>query len=311
MGQPEDLGSICFPRASHTHLHTVPIPFFAVHIPTMNRTIPSACLALLLITGCSESTPIEHHHGDMVSKTSLDSADAQNAILMNSLAYATMRAEICEGASGSLSRAKYHAERGEHSKAKPHLEKAKAHGPEHAQQATAIEASMVNTSTTKVTATKLEENIVTENDAADGITWYYDRRVPRDLDTTTFYLYVGHKETGAPWLRMHTQYAGDHWLFIKTIQMKAGDLIFERHPDPTLLFTKAGVMTVTEWNDTPPSSEDLRVIKEIIGSPDAELTFIGHAGTYTTKISDSEREAFINVLRLYQLMGKADESATM
>ena len=235
----------------------------------------------------------------------------QNAILTNALAYASMRAELCNGAEGALKRAQYHAERGEHSKARPMLEKAKAHGPEHAAKAAVIEASMSETSTTKVSVSEKDENIVEEQDAADGITWYYDRRVPRSLDTTTFYLYVGHKASGAPWLRMHTQYAGDHWLFVKTIRMTAGNLVFERHPDPTLMFTHAGDLTVTEWNDTPPSSEELRVIKEIIGAPDAELTFIGHAGTYTTKISDSEREAFINVLHYYTLLGKADESANM
>ena len=98
----------------------------------------------------------------------------QNSILTNALAYATMRAELRNGAEGTLRRAQYHAERGEHSKAKPMLEKAKEHGPEHATKALVIEASMTETSKTQVTAAEKDENIVTEQDAADGITWYYD-----------------------------------------------------------------------------------------------------------------------------------------
>jgi len=246
-----------------------------------------------------------------VPQAAMDTVRADNRRLVNELAYARFRLDECEGPKGMINDATYHVERGEHSKAKPIVEKAKTHSPETAKQVAPVEKKMTETSTEKVTVTDKSEFIVTEEDKADGITWYYDRRVPRELDTTAFYLYIGHKSMGAPWLRMRSQYAGDHWLYVKTIKIHAGNVNFERHPDPTLLFSRAGDLVVTEWNDTPPTREDLRVIRQVVGSPDAEITFTGHNGNFTRKITDNEREAFINILRLYELMGKSGENKIM
>lgn len=266
----------------------------------------------LLAIGCSESAPPQTMP-DMtgwVPQAAMDTVRADNRRLVNELAYANFKLEQCGGPEAALAKAVYHAERGEHTKAAPHLEAAKSHGPEHAKKAEEVAKKMTTTSEVKVEAVK-DDNIISETDMADGITWYYDRRVPRDLDTTAFYLYMGHKATGAGWLRMRSQYAGDHWLYIKTIRISSGKLVFERHPDPTLMFSKAGDLTVTEWNDTPPTHEDLRVIRQIVGSPDAEISFIGHKGNFTRKLTDNEREAFINVLRYYELVGKSDQAKIM
>jgi hypothetical protein len=281
----------------------------------MNRLLLPCAVAVAItsLAACSGSEQQKPAMPDMtgwVPQAALDSVRADNRRLVNELAYANFRLEECGGPNAALQKAQYHAERGEHTAAKPHLEKAKAHGADHAKKAEAVEKVMTATSETKVTPGK-DENIISETDADHGVTWYYDRRVPRDLDTTTFYLYMGHKATGAPWLRMRSQYAGDHWLYIHTIRIASGNLKFERHPDPTLMFSKAGDLTVTEWNDTPPTHEDLRVIRQIIGSPDADITFVGHKDSFTRKLTDSEREAFINVLRYYELTGKADEARTM
>lgn len=281
----------------------------------MNRsTLPLALGAVLsLLSSCTVNEQAPGAIPDMtgwVPQAALDSVRSDNRRLVNELAYANFRLEECGGPNAALQKAQYHAERGEHAAAKPHLEKAKSHGPDHAKKAEVVEKAMTATSDAKVTPAK-DDNIISETDAAHGTTRYYDRRIPRDLDTTTFYLYMGHKATGAPWLRMRSQYAGDHWLYIHTIRIASGNLRFERHPDPTLMFSKAGDLTVSEWNDTPPTHEDLRVIRQIIGSPDAEITFIGHKGNFARKLTDNEREAFINVLRYYQITGKADEAKIM
>lgn len=296
--------------------HIGPWITFGDHSPLhMNHTLLS-CAVALAITGLAACSGSEQHQPsppDMtgwVPQAALDSVRADNRRLVNELAYANFRLEECGGPSAALLKAQYHAERGEHTAAKPHLEKVKAHGPEHARKAEVVEKAMTAPSEAKMTPAK-DDNIISEADAEHGVTWYYDRRVPRDLDTTTFYLYMGHKATGAPWLRMRSQYAGDRWLFVHTIRISSGNLKFERRPDPALMFSKAGDLTVTEWNDTPPSHEDLRVIRQIVGSTDAEITFLGHKGEYSRKLTDSERESFINVLRYYELSGKVDEARTM
>ncbi|MCB0780163.1 MAG: hypothetical protein KDC03_11635, partial [Flavobacteriales bacterium] len=108
--------------------------------------------------------------------------------------------------------------------------------------------------------------------------------------------------------RLHAQYAGDHWIFLKEVILKSGNEVFRMATDPTLVFTHAGPMTVSEWYDAPPSFEELRTLKEIIGSPDANVTFVGYKGQMDRKVTDAEREAFIHVLDLYYTMAKLDEA---
>ncbi|HMQ75460.1 MAG TPA: hypothetical protein PKE21_03785 [Flavobacteriales bacterium] len=278
----------------------------------MRHTFPLIALGTCLLgaVGCSSPQAAAPDHAGYVPQAMVDSLERENKRTHNELAYVSHLLETCM-APQALVLAEYHVERGEHSKAAPHIEKAKAHGGEHAKKAADLEKRMTTTSTETVAKTDLNEHIEVVKDEADGITWYYDRRVARRLDTTAFYLYIGHKATGAPWLRMHTQYAGNHWLYINSFVLRSGRVDFVRHPDPTLMFSKAGDLTVTEWNDTPPSLEDLRVIREIIGSPDAEISFVGTKETYTRKITDVEREAFANILKYYQLMGRVDEDKMM
>ncbi len=283
---------------------------------TVDMNYPSSLIMIGLFaglaSGCAEPEKLaELDYSGWVPQAAMDTVRADNRRLVNELAFAQFQLDNCQGPDAALKKANYHVDRGEHSQAKPHLEKAKGHGAVHAKKAAEVEKRMSTAATGKVNTTDNMENIVTVKDEADGITWYYDRRVPRGLDTTAFYLYIGHKATGGPWLRMRSQYAGDHWIYIHAIHLDAGALHVDRQLDPALMFSKAGDLTVTEWNDTPPSLTDLRVIREIAGSPDAEITFMGHKEKVTRRLTDQERDAFINVLRLYEAMGKVEELSNM
>lgn len=144
--------------------------------------------------------------------------------------------------------------------------------------------------------------VVEEVDDGSGVTWYYDGRVPRDLGHSAFYLYMGRKSTGAPWLRLRAQYAGEHWLHVRGIRVKAGGMTFERRTDPAMVFAQADDALVTEWSDVPPSKVDLQVIARIMASPDARITFLRHRGEHTRAITDVEREAFQRVLQEYEAL---------
>lgn len=144
--------------------------------------------------------------------------------------------------------------------------------------------------------------VVEEVDDGSGITWYYDGRVPRELGRTAFYLYMGRKATGAPWLRLRAQYAGEHWLHVHSIRVNAAGMVFERRTDPAMVFAQADDAMVTEWSDVPPSKVDLQVIARIMASPEARITFVGHKGEHSRTITDVEREAFQRVLQEYEAL---------
>ncbi|MCB0808560.1 MAG: hypothetical protein KDB96_04700 [Flavobacteriales bacterium] len=270
------------------------------------RVLPA--FALLFACGGPANDPASSTEG-MVPADELAASQATNAELRNELAYMEHRLAHCGGPELQLVHAQYHLDRGEHAKAKEKLDAVKADhaGTEHAKKAEELETAMAAADGDPVKAPETGDHIeVVQGD--DGNTWYYDRRVPRNPDTTAIYLYVGHKVTGAPWLRLHTQYAGDHWIFLKEVVLKSGNEVFRMATDPTLVFTHAGPMTVSEWYDAPPSFEELRTLKEIIGSPDANVTFVGYKGQMDRKVTDAEREAFIHVLDLYYTMAKLDEA---
>jgi hypothetical protein len=103
-------------------------------------------------------------------------------------------------------------------------------------------------------------------------------------------------------LRLRSQYAGEHWLHLRGIRVNAGELVFERQTDPSMVFSRADGALVTEWSDVPPSKVDLGMIARILASPDARLTFLGHRGEHSRMITDLERDAFQQVLLEYEAL---------
>lgn len=53
-------------------------------------------------------------------------------------------------------------------------------------------------------------------DSIENVTWYRDQRSPCYSHYNGFFLYVGQRATGAPWLRLRVQYNADDWLFIES-----------------------------------------------------------------------------------------------
>ena len=154
------------------------------------------------------------------------------------------------------------------------------------------------------------DHIVAEPDE-QGVYWYFDGRLPRGLDTTMFYLYIGKRASGGAWLRMRAQYSGDHWLYLRSMRIEAGDRVFERRIDPALVFGAAGEHTVAEWTDQPPSEGDLRIIRDVVAAPDAQIVLIGHKREHRRRITDLEREAFVNMLEQYDRLGRTERGETL
>jgi hypothetical protein len=238
----------------------------------MTRAFLYLTLALLLM-GCSRTTNEYYIQDCATGGGALDSLRAANRRLALELEYDRFRLQECLGTGAAAAEART---------ALP-LPPRKA------------------TAATQAAATPAP-GVVEEVDASSGLTWYYDGRVPRDLGTTAFYLYMGRKVTGAPWLRLRAQYAGEHWLHIRGIRVHAGDLVFERQTDPAMVFSQADDLMVTEWSDVPPSKVELQMIARILAAPEARLTFLGHRGEHSRTITTLERDAFQQVLLEYEAL---------
>jgi hypothetical protein len=154
------------------------------------------------------------------------------------------------------------------------------------------------------------DHIVAEPDD-QGVYWYFDGRLPRGLDSTMFYLYIGKRASGGAWLRMRAQYSGARWLYLKALRIEAGHRAFERRIDPALVFGAAGEHTVAEWTDQPPSDADLRIIRDVVAASEARIVFIGHKGEHSRPITDLERKAFVNMLEQYDRLGRTERGEAL
>jgi len=264
----------------------------------------------LLLSACG-TTEKDHSHEttNMVSQSELDIIIIENGRLKSELIYEQYRSEQNGGTELLLLQAEYHADRGEHTLAQAKIDKVKekhSEGP-HAEKAAELEAELNADRGEAVPSPDSNEHIETDLDDVHGITWYYDKRIPRDPDTTSFYLYMGHKVTGAPWLRMHAQYAGDHWLYLKEIVLKGTDLEWRMGPDPRLIFTTSGDLFCAEWNDAPPTFEEIRMIKTLLAEPELKIKFIGAKEHFERPMTDNEKLGIINILDLYNSMVRLEE----
>jgi hypothetical protein len=251
--------------------------------------------SLLGITGCTRTVNEYNNYGHgepLANGPGGDRAELER--LQQEIVYARFRLEECVGRGDTLLLPATLGHRG---------------GLRGAAARVTGAAAPAEGATDKVPVKPLD-HIVAEPDE-QGVYWYFDGRLPRGLDTTMFYLYIGHRASGGAWLRMRAQYSGEHWLYLKAVRIEAGDKVFERRIDPAFVFGAAGEHTVAEWTDQPPSEGDLRIIRDVVASRDARIVFIGHKKEHRRSITDMERSAFVNMLEQYDRLGRTERGETL
>ena len=258
--------------------------------------------------GNAQELGLKTNNATQVSMEAHQSVVKQNAELQRELDYQQHRAEILGGADLLMTQAKYHLERGEDVTASEKLELITTHyeGSPYAEEAKTLAEDKDDGENEPISLPAINENFEIVKDGKNGVTWYYDSRIPRGPETTSFYLYMGHSAVGSAWLRLHAQYVGTHWIHLKEIQLRSDKLIYNMVPDPLLISNASGELFCAEWNDMPPSYNDLNTISAIMSAPTAQVTFVGDKDKYTREITENERLAYIDMMELYNYMVMAE-----
>ena len=172
---------------------------------------------MLLTTANAQDLGLKSSTQQQVSMEVHQSVVKQNAQLQRELEYHKYQRELMGGANLLLTQANYHMERGETVTAqeKMKLIQVNYEGTPEAKAALNMKVEDSSADDKPIALPAVNENFLVETDTKNGVTWYYDKRIPRGPETTSMYLYMGHKATGSAWLRFHAQYVGTHWIHLQ------------------------------------------------------------------------------------------------
>jgi hypothetical protein len=137
-------------------------------------------------------------------------------------------------------------------------------------------------------------------DQIENVTWYRDQSSPRFSNYNGFFLYVGKKPAGDPWLRLRVQYNADTWLFIESFLVVADGRRFEYN---SAKFDRDNSSEIWEWYDENADTSDLEMIRAIIESKSAVIRFNGRQYRRDRTITAAEKAALKNVLDAYKVLG--------
>jgi len=141
-----------------------------------------------------------------------------------------------------------------------------------------------------------------KTDTFEGIDWYYDRATYSSYAGNKFFLYIGKRGSGKPWLRLQMMYAGSDWIFWETLTVSVDGEKFSFNPGYYEV-ERDNYTTVWEWYDTPPDSGDIGMIEKIISSRNTTLRFEGQTYRADRVLSSAQKRAFKNVLGAYKALG--------
>lgn len=137
-------------------------------------------------------------------------------------------------------------------------------------------------------------------DKIEGIDWYKDRSSPKYNNANAFYLYIGKRGAGAPWLRLRIQYHASDWLFINSFTVVADGQRFDRSG---VRFERDNNNMIWEWYDENLSASDLQMIRAVIASKETVIRFNGRQYRKDVTITSAQRAALQNVLDAYTALG--------
>jgi len=151
---------------------------------------------------------------------------------------------------------------------------------------------------------KATSKMIKNYDKIEEITWYKDQSSPYYNNYNSFYIYIGKKETGAPWLRWRVTYAAESWLFVRSFLIKYDGLRYEKE-DPEFKRDNNGE-GIWEWFDDSPSESEIEMLKEVANSKNATIRFNGDQHYNDRQITASQKQAILNVFDAYSALGGTD-----
>jgi hypothetical protein len=144
------------------------------------------------------------------------------------------------------------------------------------------------------------KKMIKNSDKIEGVDWYKENSSPKYNNQNGFFLYIGKRAAGNPWLRLRIQYFADDWLFIESFIVVADGQRFERN---AVKFERDNNSEIWEWYDENLTDADLQMINAIISSKEAVIRFNGRQYRKDKKITESQKAAMRNVLDAYKALG--------
>ena len=142
-----------------------------------------------------------------------------------------------------------------------------------------------------------------EKDKVENITWYYPSVLPKYIDVRSYVLpYIGQRNDEV-WLCLRLNYTGDDWLFFDRVTFAI---------DGKNYYKTYGHYDIHRDNDTEvwenidfnPTSEDVKMLKEIANSKETIVRFQGEQYYYDLTVKSSDKEAIKDVLAVYDSLNK-------
>jgi hypothetical protein len=149
----------------------------------------------------------------------------------------------------------------------------------------------------------------TQTDPVKGSKFIYDRTSPREFSTTNnaMYLYAG-IDGGAPYLKFRINYFASDWLFVQSYIFNVDGEVFTLDAADGRMNSDNGLVggdsMIWEWWDTDPTSENLDMLKKIVGSKKTLLRYEGRQYHHDRTITAQEKLALKHLLVYFSSISK-------
>jgi hypothetical protein len=159
------------------------------------------------------------------------------------------------------------------------------------------------TSSTSVYITRDEilaaaKQMRTETDDVKDIVFITDKSSPTKW-SNSFYLYIGTSSGSKPWLRLHSSYSGNEWIFwSKLIFNVDGDIYTSKFSTFDIKRDNSGAK-VYEWLDVEVPDSQLPKLREIAESASTVIRFEGDSYVHDLTINSAQKKALSNVLAVF------------
>lgn len=143
-----------------------------------------------------------------------------------------------------------------------------------------------------------------ETDTFEGITWYHDRATYSSYAGNKFLLYMGQRESGAPWLRLRFMMYDEWWHFFESIVVDVDGSKYYFTPGYSDVKRNNGGGDIWEWWDKSPTTYDIQMLNKIVDSKSTRIRYINGDNFYEERtVSSSQKKALRNVLTAFDALG--------
>ena len=150
---------------------------------------------------------------------------------------------------------------------------------------------------------KATNNLRTEKDDFEGITWYYAKTTPQYTNRNNIYCYFGKRDNGTPWLRLRIQYTASDWLFIESYSIKTDNRTYDITTNYGDVKNDHSGGERWEWIDKTPTATEYIMLRDIANSKNATIRHNGRQYSKDRTISTAEKKALNDLLDSFEALG--------